>query len=121
MADMNYTQDAGGYNLSTGAGPNFTAPGGMADMSGFFNALAAKKAAAQKQAAEEDRRRWEAEFRLKEQAMQPQEMPQAPAAPAFTGGYVDVINRAPLAGMGPTRMGRAWSMDPAAVAAGRAL
>lgn len=75
MANIRYTNDPSGYTLQTSGGPTFgggAAPGfDSAPWSSFFSQMAARKMAAQKAAAEEDRRRWEAEFRLKEQAMQP--------------------------------------------------
>jgi hypothetical protein len=101
MADINYSSDAGGYTLQTAAGPGFQGPGGMKDLSGFFEALAAKKAAEKKAMMDEDRRRWEADFRLREQAQQfGQRPPEMPKQPIVDEKKVAVVRKSPIPQIG---------------------
>lgn len=65
--DISYKNVPGGYLSEVGPGFEFDR-GGTGDWNSVFSALAAKKEAAAKAAADEDKRRWNLEFGLKEEA-----------------------------------------------------
>jgi len=95
MPDINYTQNTAGYNLETGPGPSFGAPGGGMDLDALFRKMAARKAGTDLDKRMEERYRFDLENQRAQEMQDAQLRALQPARPTFGGEEMVEVPQSP--------------------------